>query len=133
MHLKTLGSREHNESGRWAVLFHREFGAEFGAWAEEVQDALLSQLIKLREFGPTLGRPTVDALKGSAYPNMKELRFGAADGIWRVAFAFDRNRRAVLLVGGDKSGVSKAVFYSALIRKADSRFGEHLRSLERMK
>ena len=53
---------------------------------------------------------------------MKELRFDAADGVWRVAFAFDPERQAVLLVGGDKSGVSQAKFYKALIRKADERY-----------
>jgi hypothetical protein len=37
---------------------------------------------------------------------MKELRFDAADGVWRVAFAFDPNRRAILLAAGDKSGGS---------------------------
>jgi hypothetical protein len=46
----------------------------------------------------------VDTLKGSIYPNMKELRFDADGGVWRVAFAFDPRRRAVLLVAGDKSG-----------------------------
>jgi len=46
----------------------------------------------------------VDTLKGSRYANMKELRFSAADGEWRVAFAFDPRRAAILLVAGDKSG-----------------------------
>jgi hypothetical protein len=46
---------------------------------------------------------------------MKELRFSAADGEWRVAFAFDAKRRAILLVGGDKSGHSKKRFYRELI------------------
>ena len=39
-----------------------------------------------------------------AVANMKELRLSAADGEWRVAFAFDPERRAVLLVAGEKSG-----------------------------
>ena len=53
---------------------------------------------------------------------MKELRLSAADGEWRVAFAFDPERRAVLLVAGEKSGGSQRRFYRALIRKADERF-----------
>jgi hypothetical protein len=57
---------------------------------------------------------------------MKELRFDAADGVWRVAFAFDPNRKAVLLVGGDKSGGSEKRFYRQLIEKADARFDDHL-------
>jgi hypothetical protein len=57
---------------------------------------------------------------------MKELRFDADDGVWRVAFAFDPLRTAVLLVAADKSGVSERRFYRSMIRKADERFDEHL-------
>jgi hypothetical protein len=57
---------------------------------------------------------------------MKELRFEADDGVWRFAFAFDPNRKAVLLVGGDKSGVSEQRFYRQLIKKADNRFDAHI-------
>ena len=62
---------------------------------------------------------------------MKELRFSAADGEWRVAFAFDPKRRAILLVAGDKSGVSEKRFYRELIRKADDRFGAHRARLKK--
>ena len=56
---------------------------------------------------------------------MKELRFIADGGAWRVAFAFDEKRRAILLVGGDKSGISKDRFYRNLISVADRRFEQH--------
>ncbi|PIX24975.1 MAG: hypothetical protein COZ69_04680 [Deltaproteobacteria bacterium CG_4_8_14_3_um_filter_45_9] len=52
---------------------------------------------------------------------MKELRFSAADGEWRVAFAFDTKRKGILLVAGDKSGVSEKRFYRELAQKADDR------------
>ena len=55
----------------------------------------------LREFGPQLGRPRVDTLNGSRHANMKEMRFRAADGEWRLAFAFDPARNAILLVAGE--------------------------------
>jgi hypothetical protein len=61
---------------------------------------------------------------------MKELRFKAADGVWRVAFAFDPLRRAIILVAGDKSGVSQTRFYKQLINTADRRFTNHLNRLE---
>jgi hypothetical protein len=88
----------------WDVQFHPELAAEFAAMAEAVQDELLAHAGLLAEFGPILGRPAVDTLKGSAVANLKELRFTADGGVWRVAFAFDRNRIAVLLAAGDKSG-----------------------------
>ena len=87
----------------------------------------------LQQFGPLLGRPRVDTLNGSRHANMKELRFSAADGEWRVAFAFDPKRHAILLLAGDKSGVGERRFYSELIRKADHRFDGHLAWLRERK
>jgi hypothetical protein len=99
---------------------------EFGDLPEVVQDEVVSLASLLAANGPHLGRPQVDTLKGSSFPNMKELRFDAADGVWRVAFAFDPLRRAVLLVAGDKSGVSQSRFYDSLIVRADLRYRAHL-------
>ncbi len=62
---------------------------------------------------------------------MKELRFSASDGEWRVAFAFDPKRSAILLVAGDKSGGSYARFYKGLLETADTRFNAHLRRLKK--
>jgi hypothetical protein len=53
-------------------------------------------------------------------------RFAAADGVWRIAFAFDPDRRAILLVAGDKSGGSEKRIYKQLIARADRRFDIHL-------
>ena len=84
----------------------------------------------MEHFGPATGRPHVDKLKGSSYANRKELRFEAADGEWRVAFAFDPRRRAILLVAGDKTGGSEKKFYQRLIAKADARYLRHLAALK---
>jgi len=92
---------------------------------------LLAHALLLEQFGSQLGRPTVDTLKGSKHANMKELRFKADNGVWRVAFAFDPKRRAILLVAGNKSGVSETRFYKELIRKADERFHIHLSSIKK--
>jgi hypothetical protein len=85
----------------------------------------------LKQFGPGLGRPRVDTLKGSRHANMKELRFDADNGVWRVAFAFDPKREAILLGGGDKSGGGEKRFYRQLLKKADKRFDDHLTRLKR--
>ena len=108
-----------------------EFEPEFQALHESVRTEILALSIVLKQFGPQLGRPRVDTLKGSRHANMKELRFSAADGEWRVAFAFDRGRKAILLVAGDKSGGSEKRFYRELIRKADERFDAHLARMEK--
>ncbi|MEO0837020.1 MAG: type II toxin-antitoxin system RelE/ParE family toxin [Cyanobacteria bacterium J06642_3] len=114
----------------WTVIFHEEFEPEFDLLPEKVQDKLIANAALLEEFGSTLSRPRVDTLKGSKYPNMKELRFNAADGVWRVAFAFDPERQGVLLVAGDKSGVSQKRFYRNLINRADKRFSSYLANLK---
>lgn len=72
----------------------------------------------------------MDTLKGSKHANMKELRFDYEGGVWRVAFAFDTERAAILLVSGDKGGADQRRFYKKLIASADARFDEHLATLK---
>ena len=110
----------------WTVAFHPAFDPEYGRLPTEVQNDLLSYARALEARGPLVGRPYVDTLNGSAYANMKELRFNSAGGVWRVAFAFDPKRRAVLLVAGDKKGENERRFYRRLIRTADQRYAAHL-------
>lgn len=83
---------------------------------------LLAHAGLLARFGPTLGRPVVDTLKGSKIANLKELRFGAGGGVWRVAFAFDVQRIAVLLAAADKRLRPQARFYKAFIAVAERRW-----------
>ena len=113
----------------WTVLFHDEFEAEFEALVEDLQDELLAHAKLLATFGPNLGRPTVDTLKGSRHSNMKELRFSWSGQVWRVAFAFDPQRQAIVLVGGDKSGADQRRFYKRLLTVADARYDDHLATL----
>lgn len=116
----------------WQVQFHEAFEPEFERLAEAVQDELLARASLLEKFGPTLGRPHVDTLKGSRHKNLKELRFEADNGVWRVAFAFDPRRKAILLVAGDKSGGSESRFYRQLIARAEERLEGHLKRLEEL-
>ena len=110
----------------WEVVFHPDFDPEFDALVPKVQDELLAHAKLLEAFGPTLGRPQADTLKASRHADMKELRFTAAGGVWRIAFAFDPERKAVLLVAAEKSGVAERRLYGRLIAKADERFDQHL-------
>jgi hypothetical protein len=88
----------------WTVAFHEDFAEEFLALDREVRLELAARITLLRQFGPHLKRPHADTLGGSRHANMKELRFDAANGVWRVAYAFDPARAAIILVAGDKSG-----------------------------
>jgi hypothetical protein len=115
----------------WRVDFHPTFLGEFEGLAPAVQDELAAMVELLKMAGPQLKRPWSDTLKNSAHANMKELRFDADNGVWRVAYAFDPERKAILLVAGDKSGGSEKKFYKGLIRRADARFDEHLAALDK--
>jgi hypothetical protein len=115
----------------WVVEIGDEFEPEFDTLHEDVRMEILAMTRLLQQFGPQLKRPRADTLNGSRHANMKELRFSSADGEWRVAFAFDTKRKAILLVAGDKSGVGEKRFYRELIRKADDRLDAHLARLKR--
>ena len=114
----------------WTVLLHDDFADELAALDEKLQDELFAHAKLLAEFGPNLGRPTVDTLKGTSHANMKEMRFNWMGKVWRIAFAFDPQRQAVLLVGGDKGGADQKRFYKRLIAVADNRYSEHLATLD---
>jgi hypothetical protein len=111
---------------KWEVIFHDDFVPEFNDLSKSVQRELIALTLNIRERGPLLGRPLVDTLKGSRHANMKELRFDADGGVWRVAFAFDPERKAIVLVAGDKGGIAQRRFYRDLINVADGRFDQHL-------
>ena len=114
----------------WTVVFADEFEQEFDQFSASLQDVVLARVLLLEKEGPFFGRPYADTLIGSRHPNMKELRCKTADGVWRIAFAFDRDRQAVLLIGGNKAGVSERRFYTQLIARADDRFDRYLAKKE---
>jgi hypothetical protein len=112
--------------GKWKILFHPDFGPEFRNLPDAAKLEIGAVFDVLREFGPDVGRPHVDTLRGSAYANMKEIRASTEADWYRVAFAFDPLKRAIVPCGGGKGGISQAKFYKALIAKADARYTEHL-------
>ncbi len=109
----------------WAILEHPDFAQERETLPEEVSDRLDAVILLLEQYGPQLGRPHVDTLVGSEHANMKEIRI-KGQGVWRFAFAFDEERNAVVLVGGNKQGKNQKRFYKRLITTADRRFGDWL-------
>lgn len=109
----------------WSVEFHPACEEWADALDQSDAEAILAAIRVLRDQGPTLGRPLVDTVKGSRHNNMKELRPGSTGRTEiRVLFAFDLEREAILLVGGDKSDDWKG-WYAANIPIADDRFEAH--------
>jgi hypothetical protein len=113
----------------WPVATTREFDRWFAELGEDAQAETIAKVELLKVLGPALGRPHADTLNGSKHANMKELRADTARQVLRIAFAFDPERSAILLVAGDKSGVSQKRFYKRLIAKADELFDGHLARL----
>jgi hypothetical protein len=115
------------------VPYEVNFTAEFGNWWDGLnfahQEDVTTRVELLEEHGPTLGRPVVDRIQGSAFHNMKELRC-SSDGALRVLFVFDPRREAILLLGGDKTG-SWNDWYEWAIPRADALYTKNLRELRR--
>lgn len=114
----------------WRVITTDEFGEWFADLDADGQVEVIAKVELLKLLGPKLGRPHADTLNGSKHANMKELRANTADKVLRVAFAFDPGRVGILLIAGDKSGVSQRRFYRQLIAKADRLYDAHLAKLK---
>jgi hypothetical protein len=112
----------------WDVILHEEFAVWLGELEVRVREEIRGHLILLAERGPNLGRPYVDTVKGSEFTNMKELRVQVAGDPWRVLFAFDPSRSAIVLIGGNKAGDKR--WYKTHIPIADARYREHLNRLK---
>jgi len=115
----------------WRVETTEDFDAWFKSLSETEQEEIYAVIGLLKVMGPQLKRPHADTLGGSIYANVKELRANTAGAALRMAFAFDPLRTAILLTGGDKSGVSQRRFYKQLIAKADKLYGLHLEKINR--
>lgn len=108
----------------WQIVFHKSFEEWFFAQNSGVQVSIAMVLDVLEEQGVLLGRPYVDTIKGSAFTNMKELRVQHDGNPYRILFAFDPQRQAILLIGGNKGGNKR--WYEENIPIADRRFIEYL-------
>lgn len=105
----------------WGIALVDEVDSWFLRLAKDDPDsanAVAAAIDMLADEGPTLGRPLVDRVKGSALHNLKELRPSATS--IRILFVFDPRRQAVLLVAGDKAGDWRG-WYQVSIPLAEAR------------
>lgn len=113
----------------WKVITVDTFDLWFLNLNKAEQTSILAGIFKLEEFGPILGRPDVDTLTGTKQvKNLKELRIQHQGKPYRLFFAFDPLRQAVLLCGGDKTGNKR--FYKQMIPIAETEFLAYLRAME---
>jgi hypothetical protein len=111
----------------WQILQTREFEEWLSTLNEPVKEDIFANVTVLSFHGPSLGRPRVDTIKNSNHKNMKELRVQSLGNPYRIFFAFDPERKVILLIGGNKKGDNR--FYEKYIPIADKLFEKYLEDI----
>jgi len=113
----------------WDVEYTDHFEEWWNGLDSAEQEDVAAKVGLLEECGPALGRPHVDTIRSSRHPNMKELIVQHAGRPYRILFAFDPRRSAILLIGGDKTGRDR--WYEEYVPRADRLYDQHLETLRR--
>jgi hypothetical protein len=116
-------------SMEWEVEFTSEFEDWWTSLSEDEQAGVNAKVILLQKLGPSLPRPHADLIHSSLHANMKELRIQHSGRPYRVLFAFDPRRCAILLIGGDKTGNDR--WYEEFVPVADGLYEQHLEALKK--
>jgi hypothetical protein len=111
----------------WEIEGSDEFQEWFAGLTAAARVSIARKIDLLEQVGPALGRPDADHLKGSRYPNMKELRVQHAGDAYRIPFVFDPRRVGILLLGGRKANKR---WYKSAIAAADKIYKRYLEELE---
>lgn len=108
----------------WSVEYTDEFGEWYATLIEAIQDDIVRVVGLLEAKGPQLPFPYSSGIEGSRHEHMRELRIQSAGEPYRVFYAFDPRRTAILLVGGNKTGDDR--FYEVMIPVADRLYDNYL-------
>jgi len=111
----------------WDVEGTEEFHAWFSGLSSAERISVAAKIDLLEEKGPSLGRPHVDTLKGSKFTNLKELIIQHAGDPYRVIFAFDPRRTAILLLGGRKTD---SKWYKTAVPEAEQIYDRYLEEIK---
>jgi len=114
----------------WHIITSEAYDSWFKEQSDEEKAQIRSKAFLLEEYGPNLGRPHADTLKGSKkLKNLKELRPLTENHVFRIAYIFDPKRNGLLLIGGDKKGKNEKAFYKDLIKEAEQIYFEYLEKM----
>jgi hypothetical protein len=111
----------------WEVEYTDEFAGWWESLDEDEQESVDFAVRLLEEHGPTLRYPHSSGVEGSRHAHMRELPIQHAGRPYRVLYAFDPRRHAILLIGGERTGNDR--FYVELVPIADALYDEHLAEL----
>jgi hypothetical protein len=115
------------------MTYEVEYTDEFEAWwnslTESEQDDVAATVMLLEHKGPTLPFPYSSGIESSKHGHMRELRIQHAGRPYRVLYAFDPRRMAILLIGGDKTGNNR--WYDEFVPIADALYDQHIEDLKK--
>jgi hypothetical protein len=114
-------------SSKWVVEYTDELGAWWEGLTEDEQESIDASVRLLEDLGPNLGFPHCSGINGSKHPHMRELRVQHAGRPYRILYAFDPRRAAIMLLGGDKTGDKR--WYEVQVPKADQLYDTHIETL----
>jgi hypothetical protein len=118
-------------SNKWEVEYTDEVGEWWDSLSGEEQESISASVGLLEERGPDLGFPHSSGVGSSKHEHMRELRVQHEGRPYRLLYAFDPRRCAILLIGGDKTGNDR--WYKIYVPIADRLYDEHLRQLGQLK
>jgi len=113
----------------WDVEYTDEFESWWNGLTEDEQESVASTVGLLERLGPDLPFPHSSGISRSRYGHMRELRVQHQGRPYRVLYAFDPRRTAILLIGGDKTGNDR--WYREFVPVADRLYDQHLETLRK--
>lgn len=113
----------------WNVEYTDEFGSWWEDLTEDEQESVAAYVRLLEERGSNLPFPYSSGIEGSRHSHMRELRIQHRGKPYRVLYAFDPRRTALLLIGGNKTGYDR--WYDRFVPQADQLYDEHLNQLRK--
>jgi len=114
----------------WLVELTDECKAWWDGLDGDQQVSVGAVIDLLESQGPTLPFPYSSGIKGSKYSHMRELRIQHGGQPYRMLYAFDPRRAAIMLLGGEKTGEGNR-WYEWAVPQADRLYDEHLDTLKR--
>jgi hypothetical protein len=114
---------------KWDVEYTDEVGVWWATLSEDEQESIDASVRLLEEKGPNLGYPHSSGIEGSRHQHMRELRVQHGGRPYRLLYAFDPRRCAILLIGGDKTGNNR--WYEIHVPIADRLYDVHLETLRK--
>ena len=113
----------------WEVEYTDEFGSWWENLTEDEQESVAAYVRLLEERGSNLPFPYSSGIERSRHSHMRELRIQHRGEPYRVLYAFDPRRTALLLIGGNKTGDDR--WYETNVPRADQLYDEHLNQLRK--